>query len=451
MTASTPAPKASGVSALLASFSSNPPPPPPSANDNFMDVMLQALVPRGDGADRSPAAQSPPQKASAKDATVPDPTAVSLLLASLAPPLPNFTKAPSNKVSAASVADAGSDSPPSAPAQTDKEKPTPTPVALDLTAASLLLGLLAPPLLNLVKPLLHKASSAPVPVVPSIPSVPAAPTETAGETKPSKTDTADKTPPLLAQVTPVKEPEIKPPPTSGTSAANTNQRMSFVPERNEIAGRVEQKLPPPGISAVSSADSGGSSPDSGAKSSLAFSWHDAPTEPLTIVDLSAKAAATVAPVADIAVDAPARTSSTTSPLERLEQMISREVVSVRQFGAQTLGVTLKLDVNTQLYLELTTHNGMVQASVRAERGNFAPEDAQWAQLQQSLARQNVELMPMTGSSNLNFKQPSDERPRQPAAREDRATGGAAVQPAQPRKQQQEQKQNRSRKNWESWA
>jgi len=117
-------------------------------------------------------------------------------------------------------------------------------------------------------------------------------------------------------------------------------------------------------------------------------------------------------------------------------------------GAQTLGVSLKLDSNTHLYLQLTNHNGLVQASVRCERGSFAPQDSQWAQLQQSLARQNVELLPMSGGSNLNFQQPSDERTRQIAAREDWAAAGAAVQPAQSRKQRD---QNRPRKNWESWA
>ncbi|HEV7927397.1 MAG TPA: hypothetical protein VGR14_18745 [Verrucomicrobiae bacterium] len=450
MTAYTPAPKASGVSALLASLSAAPtPPPPPSANDNFLAVMLQALVTEADGTDHPTSAQPAQEKTSAKEADVPDQKAARLLLASLAPPLPDLPKPPSYKASATSMPVVGSDSTSSsAPAQTEKEKPAPTPAALDLTAASLLLGLLAPPLLNLAKPLSHKASAPAAPVAPTVPPTPSVSTVTAGESNPAKTDASEKTPSLLAQVSPTKEPEVSPAAISGTSAANTTPRMSFPSERNEIAGRTEQKLPPPGISAVSSADAGGSSPDGGAKSSLTFSWHDAPTEPLTIVDLSAKAAAPVFPLAEVAVDAPVQTSSTT-PLERLEQMISREVVSVRQFGAQTLGVTLKLDVNTQLYLELTTHNGSVQASVRAERGNFAPEDAQWAQLQQSLARQNVELLPMTGSSNLNFKQPSDERPRQPVTREDWPVAGAAVQPAQPRKRQQEQ--NRSRKNWESWA
>ncbi len=218
-------------------------------------------------------------------------------------------------------------------------------------------------------------------------------------------------------------------------------------ERTEIAGKTEQKLPMTAVSAVKSADTGGPSPDGGAQAHLSFSWHEEPSEQLAIIDLSAKISPLLAPVAATSVEAPARVASPV-PMERLEQMISGEVMTIRQTGAQTLGVALKLDSNTQLFLQLTTNNGSVQASVRCDRGQFAPEDSQWAQLQQSLARQNVELLPMTGGSNLNFQQPSGQHPRHPASREDWASGDAAPQPAQERKQKG---QNRSRKNWESWA
>jgi len=223
--------------------------------------------------------------------------------------------------------------------------------------------------------------------------------------------------------------------------------MSLKTERNEIAGRTEQKLPLAAVSAVSSADTGGPTPEGGTQTPLSFSWHEEPSEQLAIIDLSSKGASVAAPVAETTAESPVRVSST-APMERLEQMISREVITVRQTGAQTLGVAVNLDSDTQLFLQLTTNNGLVQASVRCERGQFAPEDSQWAQLQQSLARQNVELLPMTGSSNLNFQQPSGQHQRQPATREDWPSADAAVQPAQQRKQKE---QNRSRKNWESWA
>jgi hypothetical protein len=405
--------------------------------ENFLTVMLQALTDGGDDADHPSATTPTPQKPSPTQVTAPDTTSASLLLALLAPALP---KPPAHT---SSVSDA-----PSVPAaQTAQEKSSATETVPDITAASLLMALLAPPLITVTPPKPHKGSAAPGPVVLSVPADPPTSTQTSGEAKPAKPESAEKLP-LLAQSLATKEPENVSSPTSGTSAANPSQRMSFLSERNEIAGRTEQKLPPPAISAVTSASTGGPSPDSGGKSSLAFSWHDAPSEPLAIIELSAKAAVAAAPVAETLVDVPVRATSA-APLERLEQMISREVVNVRQAGAQSLGVMVTLDSNTQLFLQLTTHNGLVQASVRCERGNFTPEDGQWAQLQQSLARQNVELLPMTGGSNLNFQHPSEQRSRQQAAREEWPAPAAAAPPAPPRKQNKEQ--NRSRKNWETWA
>ena len=443
MTAQTPAPKASGVSALLASFSTDPTPPQPSVKDNFLAVMLQALIAGPDGADHPTSAQ--PTQEKPKDAAAPDPTAASLLLALLTSPPATLPKSLSQN---ASVPGGSSDS---ADAAVEK-KPTPTAAAPDPTIASLLLALLAPPLPTLPKPQSHKSSALSVPVGPSVPPAPPAAAQSSGEARSAKTDAAEKPPVLPEQPALAKEAENKLQPTSGTSVASTSPRMSNLSDRNEIAGRMEQKLPPATISAVSSSDTGGPSPDGGAKSSLSFSWHDTPSEPLAIIELSAQPAGVGAPVAEASAETVVRAAST-APLEQLEHMISREVLSVRQAGAETLGVTLKLDANTQLFLQLTTHNGLVQAAVRCERGNFAPEDAQWVQLQQSLARQNVELLPMTGGSSLNFQHPSEQRSRQQAAREDWPAANPAASPAVAKVQarQPQQEQNRSRKNWETWA
>jgi hypothetical protein len=388
MTAQTPAPKASGVSALLASLSSVPPPPQPSAKEEFLAVIQEALNAQPAAADNPPAAQPARDKPAPAKAAAPDPSAAGMLLALLASPLPTLLKLPARQTSSRSAQ-----------------------------------------------------------VTPSTPPSATAPAQSAVETQPAKAPAVEKPPALPEQAPPPKEPENKPLPPSGTPVADTNPRMSLSSERNEIAGRTEQKLPLAAVSALSSASSGGSSPDGGAKTPFSFSWRETPSEPLAIMDLSAKASGPPATVAPSTVDAPIR-GSNPAPLERLEQIISREVITVRQTGAETLGMALRLDSNTRLFLQLTTNNGHVQASVRCERGQFAPEEAQWAQLQQSLARQNVELLPMTGGSNLNFQQPSGEHSRQPALREDWAAAGAAVSPAQPRKQKE---QNRSRKNWESWA
>jgi len=456
MTAQTPAPQASGVSALLASFSTVPPPPQTPAKEDFSAVILQAQMAQPGGPDSTPSGQSAKdaEKSSSKGAATPDPTTAHLLLAWLFPPLTTLPQWAALKISAPSFPAVPSGLPGQTGAEPDsaKQKPSSTEAAApDLSVAGMLLALLCPPLPILPQLPARKVSAPSVPVVPSGPPAQPPAAQTAAQAKPAMTDAVEKTP--LAQVlTPVPDDsESKTQALSGTPVANTSQRMSFISERNENAGRTEQKLPLTAISAVSSANTGDPSTDDGAKSSLAFSWHDAPPETLTITDVSAQAVSLVAPVAQATVDAPVHATSpaAAAPTERLERLISREVMTIRQSSAETLGVSLKLDPNTQIFLQLTTHNGSVQASVSCERGTFAPEDAQWAQLQQSLARQNVALMPMTGSSNLNFQQSSEERPRQQsAAREEWASTGAVVLPAPPRKQKE---QNHSRRNWESWA
>ena len=79
-------------------------------------------------------------------------------------------------------------------------------------------------------------------------------------------------------------------------------------------------------------------------------------------------------------------------------MISREVTMVRQSGAQALAVTLKVDAHTSLFLQLTNHNGQIEASVRCEKGSAAGLDTHWGELQESLARQNVQLLPLQQNS-----------------------------------------------------
>ncbi len=139
----------------------------------------------------------------------------------------------------------------------------------------------------------------------------------------------------------------------------------------------------------------------------------------------------------------------TSQLARLEQLISNEVVSIREKGADSLGVSVKVDANTQLFLQLTNHNGQLQATLRCERGDFTALDTQWTQLQQALARQNVQLLPPGNGATASFQQSSDHPQRQLPQSGGEAQGAdAVVEAAQARKQKQ---QSRSRQSWESWA
>jgi hypothetical protein len=422
MTAQTPAPKASSVSTLLASLPTNPPHAPSSAQQDFLTVISLALAPKKDQPDSPPAA------------------------------------APGA----------------AAPAQ---EKPAPAN-ADDAAASSLLLALLTsftPPLAILAKPTPQKAAAPSVPFVPPLRSqatsapdskaISLAKSWTAGDSR----STAPVVKPLAVQLEAVAaqtEPNQKPPPKpdrqeapekpdrqaaspSGMSVAITGQRMNFAAQRNENAGPTEQKLPPGSDSAVMGIADGSASPQGRAKSSLNFSWRDAPSEELAVIDLSSETAAPALTAANSTGAAPAP-SAPSVQVQRLEQLITREVVSIRQTGVETLGVLLKVDSKTQLLLQLTNRNGQVRATLRCERGDFSALGPQWAQLQQSLARQNVQLAPPAGSlMPSGFQPPPDQSQRQPApVREEWPPAGPGVPAAQ---QRQQKNPNRSRRNWESWA
>jgi hypothetical protein len=81
-------------------------------------------------------------------------------------------------------------------------------------------------------------------------------------------------------------------------------------------------------------------------------------------------------------------------IEQVERLIGREAVVIRESGADTLAVSLKVDSRTSLFLQLTNHHGQIEASVRCESGDAGALDAHWKQLQESLARQNVQLLPL---------------------------------------------------------
>src|SRR5262249_11541668 len=97
-------------------------------------------------------------------------------------------------------------------------------------------------------------------------------------------------------------------------------------------------------------------------------------------------------------------------VDRISHLVSQEVVSIKQSGANALGVSLKVDAHTELFLQLTNHDGQIQASLRCERGSMDGLSGHWNQLQESLAKQNVELMPMeskNSTNNQSFNSPSD--------------------------------------------
>jgi len=253
-------------------------------------------------------------------------------------------------------------------------------------------------------------------------------------------------PPKAAKAPVDPNPSFQGPAPDGTSVAISGQRMNFVAQKNEFAGSAEQNLPLAQAASVPVVDTATDAAPKGAATSLDFFWRETPSEVISMVNLSAKPAETGA-------SEPISSPVSATPATRLEQMISHEAVAIRQTGAQSLGVSLKLDDNTQLFLQLTTHNGTIQASLRCEKGDFSALDSQWSQLQASLARQNIELLPIAATQS-NFQQTSQQQQQQrqfpQQQQEDAQPANLGVPPTPPR-QQKNPNARRSRPDREFWA
>lgn len=75
-------------------------------------------------------------------------------------------------------------------------------------------------------------------------------------------------------------------------------------------------------------------------------------------------------------------------------LISRELTLVRQLGADALAIVLKPDSRTELFLQISQRNGRTEALIRCERGDYNHLQQNWAQLQSTLASQDVNLAPL---------------------------------------------------------
>jgi hypothetical protein len=166
--------------------------------------------------------------------------------------------------------------------------------------------------------------------------------------------------------------------------------MKTALQRNEIAGSAAQKLPPGHPSAPPTAGADEAIPAAKIRVPSDFSDPKDFAAQWMLIDTSAKGAA--APTQTTNVQSGSAPAS--GPIEQVERLISREVLMVRQSGAQALAVSLKVDAQTSLFLQLTNHHGQIEVSVRCERGDADALDAHWGQLQDSLARQHVHLLPL---------------------------------------------------------
>ncbi len=97
-------------------------------------------------------------------------------------------------------------------------------------------------------------------------------------------------------------------------------------------------------------------------------------------------------------------------IERLEQLITKEVMIFRRTSAESVSVVLKPDSNTDLVLEVHQRNGQMEASMRIDRGDVAQLASQWPRLQEALAEKSVVLLPLSGA-NTSFSQSQQDGDR----------------------------------------
>jgi hypothetical protein len=195
-------------------------------------------------------------------------------------------------------------------------------------------------------------------------------------------------------------------PIDGTRGALSSQEMKFTTEKNEIAGPAAQKVP-----SVSPKDdlSARRTDNSAAEVGSGLSGHKPDSIGSALVmDLPSKSS-------ELNIDAPKGTGAaqatdhSAAQAEHVGHLLDQHVVMMHQSGANKLAVSLKLDPNTELSLRLTNHNGQIEASMRLERGIMPGLENHWRDLQESLARQNVQLLPLENKASARttvFSSPS---------------------------------------------
>jgi hypothetical protein len=237
-------------------------------------------------------------------------------------------------------------------------------------------------------------------------------------------------------------------PADGTGTALNGQRMKSTVDKTEIAGSKVQKLPSADPGTVASARAAGSlDPESDSNSAL----------PKTTIFDPAMAMDFVAKLGSLdfeqsgGMSSPQPLDQAAAQVERVAQMVNQEVLSLRQSGASTLAVSLKVDAHTELFLQVSNHNGQIAASIRCERGNLNGLDGHWGDLQESLARQNVQLLPLEVKASANtssFDSANQNQPREARELPQATTAPAAAKAVAANKPKTK---TNSRRGWESWA
>jgi hypothetical protein len=211
----------------------------------------------------------------------------------------------------------------------------------------------------------------------------------------------------------------------GTTVASIGQRMKSATKANEIAGSAAQKLPPSRSTAPALTGESAAIPVVKSRVPTAFSDSKESAPQWMVLDLADKGTALQTLTGNVQ-DGRAPSSGAA---ERVEGLISREVSLLHQSGAQSLAVSLKVDSQTSLFLQMTNHHGRIEATVRCEKGDAGALNAHWGRLQETLARQNVQLRPLEDRTPSSG--PTSDFPAQPRDNSQDGPSGRQQPPAPP--------------------
>lgn len=215
--------------------------------------------------------------------------------------------------------------------------------------------------------------------------------------------------PYFSSISTISQADDSAPKNAGTAAAKPDLDMSKKTELDMLNSPFAEELTP--IQELHR---------------IPVQWHAVEANPADAV------AATLKPEMAQVVENAVPTSQThlgvvdqTHTIERIEKLMLNEVVVMRQSRPESLSVVLEPDKHTRLFVQMSTQDGAIQASVRCEAGDATRLQTHWKELQQSLAREGVELRDLEfspeqrSSANLNFSGNQQKSQRDFTAEADR--------------------------------
>jgi hypothetical protein len=282
-----------------------------------------------------------------------------------------------------------------------------------------------------------------------------------------KTNTSQNNP--HQQVTTHSKSLANPSADTGTGIALSKERMNNSEEKNKSAGNTGQKLPSNSGNGDTTAN--GRSSTSATSGKVVRNAGSSPTNN-SVVNTATFDSNTQPQVSSANITSIVAENRASVNVERISRMVTEEVVAIHRTGASELAVSLKVDSKTELFLKVsTTSTGELQATLHCEKGSVEALNRHWPELQASLARQNIELLPSSNSQPIsstqsNSGQTTGDHNQSGNQRDQNASAGNHQNSPEGRhtptvaeifadkpvtKQKQSSRKNSTAQGWESWA